>query len=103
LTKGKTYQPIAHIGWTQPGFPLDNAPMFSLQSYFPGFLPDNIALSGQASLAKGRYLHLLLEITYQAPDGQRYVLREQRRMRSTEKHYFDHPYFGVIALITPRN
>jgi hypothetical protein len=28
-------------------------------------------------------------------------LTESRRMRSREIHYFDHPYFGVIALITP--
>ncbi|MGB5299133.1 MAG: CsiV family protein, partial [Thiogranum sp.] len=28
-------------------------------------------------------------------------LRQQRRMRSKELHYFDHPRFGVIALITP--
>jgi hypothetical protein len=102
LHKGKNYLPIAHIGWTQPGYPLGNPPKFSLQSYLPGFLPDGITLSGQASLARGHYLHLLLDLTYQAPDGQRYVLREQRRMRSTDKHYFDHPYFGVIALITPR-
>lgn len=103
LRKGKTFLPIAHIGWTQPGYPLNNTPKFSIQSYIPAFLPDNIALSGQASLARGRYLHLLLDLTYQAPDGQRYVLHEQRRMRSTEKHYFDHPYFGVIVSVTPKN
>lgn len=28
-------------------------------------------------------------------------LTESRRMRSGEIHYFDHPYFGVIALVTP--
>jgi len=28
-------------------------------------------------------------------------LKQQRRMRSKEIHYFDHPRFGVVALITP--
>jgi hypothetical protein len=28
-------------------------------------------------------------------------LRESRRMRSREVHYLDHPFFGVIVLITP--
>ncbi len=102
LRKSKNYQPLAHFGWSQTGFPIGNSPTFSLQDLLPGFLPDGIKLSGQASLARGRYLHLLLDLTYQAPDGQRYLLREERRMRSKEKHYFDHPYFGVIALVTPK-
>jgi hypothetical protein len=28
-------------------------------------------------------------------------LREQRRMRSGELHYLDHPKFGVLARIDP--
>jgi hypothetical protein len=104
LRKGKTYQPLAHIGWIQPGFPLGSSPKLSLQSYLPGFLPEGVALSGEVSLSRGpRLLHLMLDLTYQGPDGQRYVLRETRRMKSTEKHYLDHPYFGVIALVTPKN
>ena len=104
MRKGRSYQPLAHIGWVQPGYPLGTAPKFSLQSYLPAFLPEGIALSGEASLGRGaRLLHLTLDLAYQAPDGQQYVLKETRRMRSTEKHYLDHPYFGVIALITPKN
>jgi len=102
IRKSRSYLPVAHFGWTQPGMPIDHAPSYPLQNFLPGFLPDNISITGQASLARGHYLHLLLDITYQAPDGQRYVIREQRRMRSNEKHYFDHPYFGVIVQITPR-
>ena len=30
-------------------------------------------------------------------------LKESRRMRSSELHYFDNPLFGVLALITPLN
>ncbi len=30
-----------------------------------------------------------------------YRLMETRRMRSTEVHYFDHPAFGILAVITP--
>lgn len=104
LRKSKHYQPLAHFGWTQPSFPLGSAPRLSLQHYLPGFLPEGVALSGEVSLARGtRLLHLTLDLTYQAPDGMRYVLRETRRMRSTERHYLDHPYFGVIALVTPIN
>jgi hypothetical protein len=45
---------------------------------------------------------MVLDLTWQSADGKRYILREQRRMKSGEKHYFDHPYFGVVALVTPR-
>jgi hypothetical protein len=37
--------------------------------------------------------------TWQAIRGFR--LFESRRMRSTEIHYLDHPFFGLIALVTP--
>ena len=30
-----------------------------------------------------------------------YRLSERRKMRSTELHFFDHPRFGALALITP--
>ncbi len=29
------------------------------------------------------------------------VLQEQRRLRSGELHYFDHPLFGLLVLVTP--
>ncbi len=32
---------------------------------------------------------------------QLYVLREQRRMRSGELHYFDHARLGLLVLVTP--
>lgn len=30
-----------------------------------------------------------------------YTLKQSRRMRSGETHYIDHPYFGLVVLITP--
>ena len=30
-----------------------------------------------------------------------YSLREKRRIKSNENHYFDHPHFGMIARVTP--
>ena len=39
-----------------------------------------------------------MEYEYGVPEIR---LKERRRMRSKELHYFDHPRFGVIALITP--
>lgn len=91
------YQPLAHIGWTQPATGRDTTRFVSLSA-----LGLDSGVSGRAALARGRYLHLTLDLSYQpAGDSTRYVLQQTRRMRSTEIHYLDHPKFGVIALITP--
>lgn len=102
LRRSRNFQSIAHIGWTQPGYPRDAAKFIPINSLVPG----STGLLGQVALSRGRYLHLTLDLVYEAPatagePGQRYVLRQTRRMRSNERHYIDHPRFGVIALITP--
>jgi hypothetical protein len=99
LRRSRNYHPLAHFGWTQPGFPRGEARYMSID----GLVPQGSGLGGQIALARGRYLHLTLELTYDSPEdgGQRMVLKQTRRMRSNERHYIDHPKFGVIAIITP--
>jgi hypothetical protein len=101
LRRSRNYKPLAHIGWTQPGFARNSAPFLSLNS----FVPASSGVTGQIALSRGRYLHLTLDLTYTNPEsgalGGEYVLRQSRRMRSNERHYIDHPKFGVIALVTP--
>lgn len=98
LKRNRNYQPLAHFGWTQPGFPRGEPKYMSID----GLVPAGTGLSGQIALARGRYLHLTLEIALDSPeDATRLVLRQTRRMRSNERHYIDHPKFGVIAIITP--
>jgi hypothetical protein len=100
LKRSRSYQPLAHFGWTQPGFGLESPRPLGIE----GFVSSDAGVTGTVTLTKGRYLRLTLDLTWQSPvDGKRYVLREQRdRMRSSEKHYFDHPYFGVVAIVTPK-
>jgi hypothetical protein len=99
LRRSRNFQPLAHIGWTQPGFARDTAKFLSIN----GMVPAGSGVVGQVALTRGRYLHLTLDLVYDAPGegAQRFVLRQTRRMRSNERHYIDHPRFGVIALITP--
>jgi hypothetical protein len=97
LKRNRAYQPLAHIGWTQPAADRGSTHYVSLNA-----LGMDDGLVGRAALARGRYLHLTLDLTLQIPgDDTRYVLKQTRRMRSTEMHYIDHPRFGVVALITP--
>jgi hypothetical protein len=99
LRRSRHYRPLAHIAWTQPGYARNEA------RYRPidGVVPSSSGIKGQVALTRGRYLHLTLDLTFEPPDepGQRYSLRQTRRMRSNERHYIDHPKFGVIAVITP--
>lgn len=98
LKRSRGYQPLAHIGWSQPGFTRENPRPLGIENLVPGR-----GLTGSVSLTRGaRLLHLQFDITYTAPDGQRYTLREHRAIRSGDKHYFDHPHFGVIAVVTPK-
>ena len=102
LRRSRNYQPLAHFGWTQPGYPRGDAKFLPINS----MVPAGAGLLGQVALSRGRYLHLTLDLVYDAPGAageptQRFVLRQSRRMRSNERHYIDSPRFGVIAIVTP--
>lgn len=102
LKRSRNYQPLAHFGWTQPGYPRNAAQYLPINS----LVPAGSGLLGQVALSRGRYLHLTLDLVYDAPGAageptQRFVLRQSRRMRSNERHYMDSPRFGVIAIVTP--
>ncbi|HTE40433.1 MAG TPA: CsiV family protein [Steroidobacteraceae bacterium] len=100
LRRSRAYMPLAHVGWSQPGFAMNNPRPLAIES----LLPPNAGVTGTVSMVRGRYLHMTVELSFVSPiDGKRYVLREQRRMRSGEKHYFDHPVFGVVVLVTPKS
>ena len=95
LRRSRNYQSLGHFGWTQPGFPRTEAHYMSIDSQVaPG-------LTGRVALSRGRYLHLTLDLVLEDSSGERFILQHTRRMRSNERHYIDHPKFGVIALVTP--
>jgi len=98
LRRSRNYQVLGHFGWTQPGFPRTEAHYMSVNQ----LVQQGSGLTGQIAVSRGRYLHLTLDLTLESPGepGQRYLLQQTRRMRSNERHYIDHPKFGVIALIT---
>lgn len=98
LRRSRNYQTLAHFGWTQPGYPRTEAHYMSIEP----LVGAGSGLTGQVAMSRGRYLHLTLDLSLQPPGStERFILRQTRRMRSNERHYIDHPKFGVIALITP--
>ena len=98
LKRSAGYRPLAHVGWSQPGSPRGGAPTVPLSELLAG-----TGLDGTARLSVGRYLHLDLNLEYRGDDGFVRTLTQSRRMRSGERHYFDDPLFGVIAVVTRRD
>ena len=106
LRSSGTYLPVAHAAWVQTasawgthaGFPLE-----SLGIDVPG-------LTGVIFLERGQFLHLGMTLNYTLQDppaglnatpGTTFVMNETRRVRFFQRNYYDHPAFGVVALVTP--
>ncbi|MDE0192240.1 MAG: CsiV family protein, partial [Gammaproteobacteria bacterium] len=53
------------------------------------------------SVTLGRFVHLRILLEYQLDDGGIALISEQRRMRSDEPHYLDHPAIGILARVDP--
>ena len=108
LRNTTNYQPIAHFAWQQTASSWGSGAGFTVAKVganVPG-------LSGLIFLEAGSYLHLGMTLTYQssnppaglgAAPGTTFMLSESRRVKRYERNYFDHPAFGVIALVTPAN
>jgi peptidoglycan-binding protein CsiV len=106
LRTSGNYVPVAHVAWSQTASSWGTRAGFSVQK-----LGINVpGLTGTVFLERGQFLHLGMTLTYAvsapppglgaAPDTP-FTLNESRRVRFYERNYFDHPAFGVIALVSP--
>ena len=106
LRASGAYVPVAHVAWSQTasgwgthaGFPVQR-----LGADVPG-------LTGTVFLERGQYLHLGMTLTYADPSppaglgaasGTTFTINQSRRIKFYERNYYDHPAFGVIALVSP--
>ena len=106
LRTSGTYVPVAHAAWSQTASSWGTRAGFTMQRLgisVPG-------LSGTVFLERGQFLHVGMSLTYAMPNpppglgaapGTAFTLNESRRVKFYERNYFDHPAFGVIALVTP--
>ncbi|MDE0036025.1 MAG: CsiV family protein [Gammaproteobacteria bacterium] len=58
-------------------------------------------LEGLVSVTLGRFVHLRILFEYRLADAGIALISEQRRMRSDEPHYLDHPAIGILARVDP--
>jgi len=106
LRASGAYVPVAHAAWSQTASSWGTRAGFAVQRLgidVPG-------LSGTVFLERGQFLHLGVSLTYSiaeppaglgAAAGTPFSLNESRRIRFYERNYYDHPAFGVIALVNP--
>jgi hypothetical protein len=105
LQNTTNYQPIAHFAWQQTASSWGSRAGFTV-SKLAGNVP---GLSGIVYLESGSYLHLGMSLNYQTSNAPAalgadpatvFNLSESRRVIPFKLTYFDHPAFGVVALVT---
>jgi hypothetical protein len=97
LNASGNHKVIAHVAWTQTA---------SAWSSGSGLTAEQLGLaasglSGLVQLERGTYLHLGFSLTWAPTGGGHYALNEMRRVRFADRNYYDHPAFGIIALVSP--
>lgn len=95
LKSSGAWRPIAHAAWIQTAANWGTHTGFALSD-----LGINVpGLSGTVYLERAPiYLHLGFDIQLQS--GPTYTIREMRSVKYNDKQYFDHPAFGIIAVVT---
>jgi len=109
LQRSHNYEVLGHVGWTQTAVPRGSGLAVDLSQ-----LGMAGSVRGSAAVERGRYLYLRLRLAYTpadpppslvgttTPSGPvTFTLDQIRRVRNFERHYFDHPAFGVIAMVAP--
>lgn len=113
INDSRDFQLLTYQVWQQDGVLFDKTEPFVLQT----LNNDEGLLEGTATLSLSRFLHLLLEIDWLPREKDEgfllyrgfaglvakptpYTISESRLMQRGDIHYFDHPLFGAVALIT---
>jgi len=107
LKKLSSYRPLAHGGWIQSLS--KNSPV---QAVAINTVTHQQQLEGSISFYRGKYLHLTFDLQLSetpvltvddndgsTPERRLYRLKDSRRIKTSESNYFDHPRFGVIAIV----
>ena len=108
ISRKASYRPLLYVSWLQSvsGKGLSNAVHIHSSAGPNGDFP----LNGYVRIQRGHYLHFLVDLEYSPDlingynednDSLVYHLKEKRRIKLNETHYYDHPKFGVIVKLKP--
>ena len=94
LRSSGAWYPIAHAAWVQTAASWGThvgIPLSTIGVNVPG-------LNGTVYLERAPlYLHLGFDVSLQG--AATYTINEMRNIRADERQYFDHPAFGIIAVV----
>lgn len=113
LKLSSQYRPVHHVAWQQPELTTSRAKKVHIKN------PD-AKIDGTVNLRGGHLLHLDVDMAYFvdlltesntsfteegasediAMRGTYAQMKETRRIKLNELHYFDHPLFGVVMRVT---
>ncbi len=106
LRSDSHYHVLLHKHWMQSAESKSTGPAVLLST-------DNNEVNGTLKFYLSRFLHVELNVLYQPQSGAigaavstndgapAYLISEQRRVKSNDMNYFDHPKFGVLVRISP--
>ena len=110
MERSGNYSVLFHRAWRQLAHNKARAVAYPLHSIAAN---GRDSIEGSVTLVRERFLHLEVNaLLMPALDGTGFTysdaatstplfeLREKRRIRTKELHYFDHPRFGMIARVT---
>jgi hypothetical protein len=104
LERAGQYRALAHAHWSQTLDPGGKATVKPVR-IAPAGAANPPELEGAIRFYMSRYLHLDVNLLYRetgvAGVAPVYRISEQRRIKSQETHYFDHPRFGVLVRVMP--
>jgi hypothetical protein len=104
IEESNEYKVLLHVAWRQAGLDKADAFPIHLSSLNQQNTTSDSYIEGDITFVMSRYLHVSGEMTfYQAKQGGflPYPVKFDRRMRSRETHYIDHPIVGILVLATP--
>jgi hypothetical protein len=94
LRRSAGYRVLGHGAWIAT-VPANGSLAAPVEEVLPA-----AGLTGAVTVQRGQFLFLRVELDYATPEGRIYQLRERRRVKFNERHYFDHPAIGAIAVVS---
>lgn len=114
LANNPNYRILVRKRWKQTGLGPDETFDIAINSQLKQDGDDEGSsspsyISGYVKLVMSRYLHFSVDLEYfkpetnssQGPVYRKYPVVAERRMRSKETHYIDHPLVGIVVHATP--
>ncbi len=117
LSRSRNYKPLLHVAWRQQVIEPDQSQQLLLElprsSNPQSAIDEPLRLEGTIRVGVKRYLHLATDLLLRQweteegikgdslefrPAFRAFRMQSQRRMRSGEIHYLDHPIIGVLFL-----